>query len=324
MVNLATAKVPAVLDEELQLPGSLELPDSDDTPVDNEGQNDIPNGLRFSLAQIWEERQDWFFGVDMGIYDRQGQKEGKATMLAPSTVPNGFLSVGVVRRKDTWGRRSYVLAEEGQVIPVLALEYLSKTYGGEYDGKLDVYAQLGVPYYLVYNPEGRRKHQPLEMYHLEQGKYRLQPIVEPYWIPEIKLGIGRVQGQMSGIQIEWLSWFDRLGKPYPLPEEIIKTLQARERRHQVNEIKLKRLAQQKQLEADQERSRAERAERLAEQERLRAAMAETLAEQERSKAEQERSRAAMAETLAEQERLARLQLIDRLRQMGIDPGLLDN
>ena len=296
MVNLATAKVPAVLDEELQLPGSLELPDSDDTPVDNEGQNDIPNGLRFSLAQIWEERQDWFFGVDMGIYDRQGQKEGKATMLAPSTVPNGFLSVGVVRRKDTWGRRSYVLAEEGQVIPVLALEYLSKTYGGEYDGKLDVYAQLGVPYYVVYNPEGRRKHQPLEMYHLEQGKYRLQPIVEPYWIPEIKLGIGRVQGQMSGIQIEWLSWFDRLGKPYPLPEEIIKTLQARERRHQVNEIKLKRLVQQKQLEAEQERSRAERAERLAEQERSR----------------------------AEQERLARLQLIDRLRQMGIDPGLLDD
>ena len=296
MVNLATAKVPAVLDEELQLPGSLELPDSDDTPVDNEGQNDIPNGLRFSLAQIWEERQDWFFGVDMGIYDRQGQKEGKATMLAPSTVPNGFLSVGVVRRKDTWGRRSYVLAEEGQVIPVLALEYLSKTYGGEYDGKLDVYAQLGVPYYVVYNPEGRRKHQPLEMYHLEQGKYRLQPIVEPYWIPEIKLGIGRVQGQMSGIQIEWLSWFDRLGKPYPLPEEIIKTLQARERRYQVNEIKLKRLVQQKQLEAEQERSRAERAERLAEQERSR----------------------------AEQERLARLQLIDRLRQMGIDPGLLDD
>ena len=297
MVNLATAKVPAVLDEELQLPGSLELPDSDDTPVDNEGQNDIPNGLRFSLAQLWEERQDWFFGVDMGIYDRQGQKEGKATI-----VPDGFLSVGVVRRKDTWGRRSYVLAEEGQVIPVLALEYLSKTYGGEYDGKLDVYAQLGVPYYVVYNPEGRRKHQPLEMYHLEQGKYRLQPIVEPYWIPEIKLGIGRVQGQMSGIQIEWLSWFDRLGKPYPLPEEIIKTLQARERRHQVNEIKLKRLAQQKQLEADQERSRAERAERLAEQERL---------------------RAAMAETLAEQERLARLQLIDRLKQMGIDPSLWD-
>ena len=297
MVNLATAKVPAVLDEELQLPGSLELPDSDDTPVDNEGQNDIPNGLRFSLAQIWEERQDWFFGVDMGIYDRQGQKEGTATI-----VPDGFLSVGVVRRKDTWGRRSYVLAEEGQVIPVLALEYLSKTYGGEYDGKLDVYAQLGVPYYVVYNPEGRRKHQPLEMYHLEQGKYRLQPIVEPYWIPEIKLGIGRVQGQMSGIQIEWLSWFDRLGKPYPLPEEIIKTLQARERRHQVNEIKLKRLAQQKQLEADQERSRAERAERLAEQERL---------------------RAAMAETLAEQERLARLQLIDRLKQMGIDPSLWD-
>jgi hypothetical protein len=62
--------------------------------------------------------------------------------------------------------------------------------------------------------------------------------------------------------------------------------------------------------AQQERSRAE-------QERSRAAMAETLAEQERS-------RAAMAETLAQQERLARLQLIDRLKQMGIDSSLLDD
>jgi len=52
----------AWVDDE-QLPGSAELPDSDDTPVDNEGQNYIPNGLRLALAQLWSDRQVWVFGV---------------------------------------------------------------------------------------------------------------------------------------------------------------------------------------------------------------------------------------------------------------------
>jgi hypothetical protein len=58
-------------------------------------------------------------------------------------------------------------------------------------------------------------------------------------------------------------------------------------------------------------------EQLAQEERSRAEMAEALAQQERSQAQQERSR-------AEQERLARLQLIDRLKQMGMDSSLWDD
>ena len=50
------------------LPSAAELPDSDDTPVDNELQNLIPNLLAAILALIWGERADWFFGVDMGVY----------------------------------------------------------------------------------------------------------------------------------------------------------------------------------------------------------------------------------------------------------------
>jgi Uma2 family endonuclease len=50
------------------LPSAEDLPDSDDTPVDNELQNFIPNFLLSTLAHIWSERMDWFFGVDMGIY----------------------------------------------------------------------------------------------------------------------------------------------------------------------------------------------------------------------------------------------------------------
>ena len=54
------------------LPSSEELPCSDDTPVDNEDQNFIPNFLLFLLEAIWKTRQDWFFAVDMGVYHTTG------------------------------------------------------------------------------------------------------------------------------------------------------------------------------------------------------------------------------------------------------------
>ncbi|EDX76963.1 hypothetical protein MC7420_1966, partial [Coleofasciculus chthonoplastes PCC 7420] len=67
------------------LPCAEELPDSDDTPVDNELQDLIPSLLKAVLALLWEKRWDWFFGVDMAIYYHAKE---------PAIVPDGFLSVG--------------------------------------------------------------------------------------------------------------------------------------------------------------------------------------------------------------------------------------
>lgn len=50
------------------LPSTEELPCSDDTPVDNEDQNLLPNLLLFALTQLWAERLDWFLGVHMAVY----------------------------------------------------------------------------------------------------------------------------------------------------------------------------------------------------------------------------------------------------------------
>ena len=50
------------------LPTAEDLPDSDDTPVDNELQDLVPDLLRAIVALLWSDRQDWFFGVDMAIY----------------------------------------------------------------------------------------------------------------------------------------------------------------------------------------------------------------------------------------------------------------
>ncbi|MBW4617810.1 MAG: Uma2 family endonuclease [Cyanosarcina radialis HA8281-LM2] len=201
-------------DLQLELPTSAELPCSDDTPVDNEDQNFLPNFLLFLLQYIWATRNDWFFGVDMAVYHTTG-----VSHLVP-VVPDGFLSLGVERRKEGKSRNSYVVWEENQVVPLFVLEIVSLTPGGEYDKKLTTYAKLGVSYYVIYNPQywQRDGHLPLEIYRLVDGNYQLQ-IGEPFWMPEIGLGIGRSPRQFGSIQREVLYWYDEAGNRYLTPEE---------------------------------------------------------------------------------------------------------
>jgi Uma2 family endonuclease len=199
-----------------QLPTSEELLDSDDIPVDNEDQNFVPNILLFLLEYLWKSREDWFFAVDMGVYHTTG--------LNPRVpvVPDGFLSLGVERRKGGKSRSSYVVWEEqNNVVPMLTLEVVSQTPGGEYDEKLAIYTKLGVQYYVIYNPKFWRRdgHLPFEVYKLVDGVYQLQ-IGEPFWIPEIGLGIGRCVLQSDPLQREVLGWFDRQGDRYLTTDEL--------------------------------------------------------------------------------------------------------
>nr|WP_228060373.1 MULTISPECIES: Uma2 family endonuclease [unclassified Coleofasciculus] len=225
------------------LPSSEELPDSDDTPVDNELQDLIPSLLKAILALLWADRWDWFFGVDMGIYYDPDE---------PAIVPDGFLSLGVERFIDEDLRLSYVFWEEN-VVPRLMLEVVSQKYRGEYSTKKQLYQDMGVLYYVVYNPRRRRK-PPLEVYRLVDGAYELQP-GNPVWLADIGLGIGRERGTYQGISREWLYWYDEQGRRLLTPEERI---QEAEQRAQAAE----QVAQE-----DRQRAQAaeQRAQRLAEQ-----------------------------------------------------------
>ncbi|QKQ73621.1 Uma2 family endonuclease [Nostoc sp. TCL240-02] len=198
------------------LPTAAELPDSDDTPVDNELQNLVPNLLLAILSAIWSDRTDWFFGVDMGIYYLP-------TAPRKSIVPDGFLSLGVERRRrPPNGRLSYVLWEENWTPPILVVEIVSQTYGGEYDIKMGKYLDLGVLYYVIYNPEYwlRDNHAPFEVYRRVDDEFMLQS-QEQFWIPELQLGIGVAAGIHKGWERDWLFWFDQAGSRFPTPDERI-------------------------------------------------------------------------------------------------------
>ncbi|HAJ61767.1 MAG TPA: hypothetical protein DCP31_23065 [Cyanobacteria bacterium UBA8543] len=212
----------------IYFPSSEELPDSDDTPVDNELQELIPGLLKAILLMLWADRMDWFFGIDMGIYYDPDK---------PAIVPDGFLSLGVERFFDEELRLSYALWEEN-VIPILMLEVVSQSYRGEYSKKKEEYAALGVLYYVIYSSR-RRKKPRLEIHRLVDGAYVLQP-ENPVWLPEVGLGIGVERGTYGGLTREWLYWYDEQGQRLPTPEERIQQV---EQRIQQTEQRAQRLAQ---------------------------------------------------------------------------------
>lgn len=218
----------------LTLPTTAELPCSDDTPVDSEDQNFLPNLLLFILESIWANRNDWFFGIDMGIYHKTG-----VSHLVP-VIPDGFLSLGVERRKAGKSRLSYAVWEEKEIVPKFVLEVVSKTPGDEYDSKLKIYAKLGVLYYVIYNPQywRRDQQQPFEVYKLVDSEYQLQ-IGEPFWMPEVQLGIGRSQYTSGTIQREVLYWYDETGTRYLTAQEVA---QSERQQRQLAQEKQERLA----------------------------------------------------------------------------------
>jgi Uma2 family endonuclease len=261
------------------LPSAEELPDSDDTPVDNELQELIPGLLKAILLILWAERMDWFFGIDMGIYYHPDE---------PAIVPDGFLSLGVERFYDEELRPSYVLWDEN-VVPTLVLEVVSPNYRQEYTTKLDKYAELGILYYVIYSSRRRRKPR-LEVHKLVNGSYQLQA-GNPVWLPEIGLGIGCERGNYVGVTREWLYWYDEESKRYPTPKEQIQQEVQR--------------AQQETQRTQQETQRAQQAENRAQQAEQHAQQAEQHAQQAEQRAQQAEQR---AQLLAEQ-----------LRALGIDP-----
>jgi Uma2 family endonuclease len=216
-----------------RLPTAAELPHSDETPVDNQLQDDIPQLLKSILQRLWSDRQDWFFAVDMGLYYNPDE---------PAIVPDAFLSVGVDRFRDVNGRLSYVLWEEENVMPVLALEVVSQKYNSEYEQKLQDYQDLGILYYAIYNPRGGqgrrfRQRSVLEVYKQVGGRYVLQQGStqpgNPVWMPELNLGLGCEQGNNGGWQRDWLYWYNQGGDRYLTNEELAQ--QEREQRRLAEE-----------------------------------------------------------------------------------------
>jgi Uma2 family endonuclease len=189
------------------LPVDDEFPCSDGKPVDSELQELVPGLLKAILMRIWKNRPDYLFVIDMGLYYEGG-----------CIAPDALLSLGVEQPDDGQKRSSYILSNE-KVVPVFALEVVSKTYGSEYDEKLSKYKEIGILYYVIYAPL-MKSDERLEVYKLIDGDYVLQKSErQSIWMPEIGLAIGRENLAHDRTNREWLYWYDETGVRYLTPWE---------------------------------------------------------------------------------------------------------
>jgi Uma2 family endonuclease len=185
------------------------LPDDfvlDDEPVDNINQPPLAAALTESLEIAGKLPANALITTNYGICATLNQK---IVVKAPDWAYIPFIRVP---REEV--KRSYTPQLQGD-IPVIVMEFLSDTEGGEYSskptyppGKWFFYERvLEVPNYVIFAPDTGE----LEVYQLdEQRRYQLQSpdANNRYWIAQIGLFLGIWQGTRENRTGYWLRWWN--------------------------------------------------------------------------------------------------------------------
>jgi Uma2 family endonuclease len=209
----------AIADIPLDLREAIEhLVTEDDEPVDNLFSAKQQRLLARSLYASWtplpsqdqpKKRRKFLADANVGIFFAVRQ---------PPLVPDFFLSLDVEPHQDWYAKehRSYFVWEFGKV-PEVVIEIVSNRKGGELTSKLTDYAQMGVNYYGVYDPEKYLSKDLLRLYELGFGKrYRLRKDSQ---LPDLGLSLILWPGVFEDKEETWLRWCDAKGRLIPTGEE---------------------------------------------------------------------------------------------------------
>lgn len=211
----------------------------DDTPLDSPFQERQQAILTDALYASWQgpgQGRKFLALQNVGVF---GSIRGTAI------VPDVLVSLDV-DLLPTDECRSYFIWEYGKP-PDLVIEVVSKEPGGEETTKVERYAQLGVPYYVIYNPFGFRGERLLKAYQRHGMSYL--DVANPSWLPEMELGLKVWEGTYRGCEGKFLRFSDPNGVLLLTGEERARVAEER--------------ADQEAQRADQEAQRAEEAEQRA-------------------------------------------------------------
>jgi len=185
------------------LPQVESLVTEDDTPVDNLFSAKQQRLLVESLYTSWtgpEAGRPFLADANVGVFSAVSQ---------PPLVPDVFLSLDVQVPDDVWAKtgRSYFIWEYSKP-PEVVIEIVSNQRGGEAERKLLLYDQMGVLYYIIFDPTNQLRAGLLRVYHHSEQGYAQ---VNEGWLPEMGLGVRLWQGVYEGIVETWLRWYDQDG-----------------------------------------------------------------------------------------------------------------
>jgi Uma2 family endonuclease len=135
----------------------------------------------------------------------------------PPCVPDAMLALGVpptdgIQLADN---RSYFMWVVGKP-PDVVIEVVSDTRGDEDSTKKTHYATIGVPYYVIFDPESHLRAGVLRTFARTADGY--QP-TDPARLPSIGLGLMLWDGEYEGETACWLRWTDGNGNPIPTTKQ---------------------------------------------------------------------------------------------------------
>jgi hypothetical protein len=187
---------------DLVIPDISDLVIEDDTPVDNlisEKQQRLLTEPLYSDRTLFKGRS-FLASANAGVF---------YALRRPPLVPDVFLSLDVEPPQDFKEKknRTYFVWEFGKP-PDVVIEIVSNKEGNELGSKLTNYAQMGVTYYVIYDPLQQLGQQLLYTYALREAQY-LE--LDRHWLPQVGLGLTLWQGTFEEIQGEWLRWCDEAG-----------------------------------------------------------------------------------------------------------------
>ncbi len=225
----------------IEPPNVEHLITEDDNPVDNifsEKQQRLLVETIFS-SQHFKERP-LVASSNVGIY---------YSIHKPAVVPDVFLSLDVSYPPNIWEKshRVYMLWELGKP-PDVVIEVVSNTVGNEGGRKFDIYAQMGVSYYVVLDPLQFINRQTLNIYELRAKAYYKK---ENNFLEQIGLGLTLWQGIFEERNEEWLRWTDEEGNLLHTGLEGIALRDTKIKQE-------KRKTEQERQRAEQERQKAEK------------------------------------------------------------------
>ncbi|MDJ0519113.1 MAG: Uma2 family endonuclease [Trichodesmium sp. MO_231.B1] len=183
----------------------------DDTPLDsfiNEKQQRLLTTVFYSGAEI-PINVPFIVAANVGLFSH---------VRDSGIVPDVFLSLNIIGSEEWWERnvRSYLFWEFGKP-PDVVIEIVSPTPGNELGNKLTDYAQLKIPYYIVYDPLQKLSETVLQVFQLQFNSYIPK---NDAWFADINLGLTLWNGRFENINGTWLRWCDADGNVIQTGDEI--------------------------------------------------------------------------------------------------------
>lgn len=170
----------------------------------------------------------------------------------PPVVPDVLLSLDLTAPTEWWPKiqRSYFVWDNGKS-PDAIIEIVSNLDGAENAEKRRIYANIGVPYYIIWDPTELLDIGRLTVLMLQGRKY--VSVSDP-WLPEIGLGLQIWHGSYETGLADWLRWCDRQGNLLATGAD--QRVQAEQARLQAEQAKFEAMRSKQQ--ADEATQRAEK------------------------------------------------------------------